>query len=167
VSLPVPTTQHSRNRWLASSVEDPKAVTALKAISKYKNQFGPTPIPSWDTERIARFFRSQTGASDLETFEAQVINYFHSKTGEYSSWDNKYIFGEAVTSSRECDSEQNKCTLIAYLFMFTETPSGKPSLALRLNSGIEGADGIIFATRSPIGAGVYDKRVTVRFSQSD
>jgi hypothetical protein len=26
VSLPVPTTQHSRNRWLASSVEEPKAV---------------------------------------------------------------------------------------------------------------------------------------------
>src|ERR1700730_8270577 len=34
VSLPVPTTQHSRNRWWASSVEEPKAATVSSTNSR-------------------------------------------------------------------------------------------------------------------------------------
>jgi len=56
---------------------------------------------------------------------------------------------------------------MAYLFSFTETPSGKPTLAVRFNAGILGADGVIFKTRSPIGDGVYDNRVKIIFNYNN
>jgi len=141
--------------------------TPLNYTSKYADQFGPTPIQSWDKDRISNFFKLQTGPTQLAQFETQVIKFFHSKTGEYESWGSKDLFGQAITSLPECETEPDKCTLMAYLFSFTETPSGKPTLAVRFNAGILGADGVIFKTRSPIGDGVYDNRVKIIFNYNN
>src|SRR6266480_3675305 len=114
----------------------------VRAKPGYRNRFGPKTISKGDKERIARFFTLQTGNSELQEFESQVVKFFHSKAGEYSSWDTKEIFGEA------CKSEQNRCTVKAYLFKFTETASGVATKVVRFNSAIEKADGMIFTSRS-------------------
>jgi len=115
--------------------------------------------------RVSKFFELQTAAdSELDSFESQVIKYFHAtpELGEDSSWAHKEIFATAFSRLADCRPQENLCTLKSYLVKFSETPSGIPSIALRINSTLSNADGVRLRTFSPIS--IYNKEITIHFN---
>jgi hypothetical protein len=128
----------------------------------YKRPFDQS-VPN---NRVALFFKMQAeSSSSIKSFEDQVIRYFHATpaTGGDSSWAHKEIFGDAFTKLNACASAENLCTLKSYLFAFSETPKGIPTVALRVNAVLANSDGMYIATYSPAGQSIYNKLITVHF----
>lgn len=119
-----------------------------------------------EKSRITGFFKLQAKEdSTLQTFEAEVIQFFHAtpEQSQDDSWSSRQIFGNAFSNITPCVTEKNLCTLKAYLIKFSETPRGIPTSAVRINAAHARADGIEVRTISPIAQGIYNAHLRINF----
>jgi len=134
-------------------------------VRAYKQKFRATIRQ----DRVTDFFALQSDQnSNLADFKNKVVNYFHAAAEEEEeSWAHKDIFGGAFSKLDSCQSENNTCSLKAYLIKFSETASGIPTNALRISTALGRADGIQLRTFSPIESDIYNNQMTIRFVWPD
>lgn len=125
-------------------------------------------IPSKNARR--KFFELQSSNTHATRtqFETEVIDYWHTnfyagagRSDPRETWSGREFFADRVTAEPECDSNSFGCSIKAFLTKFSETSTGVPGNALRVNGKTGWANAVVFSSRAAM-TDAYDEYVVVR-----